>query len=74
MEEVLDIEKPFIIDGLQYVNWTPELLREAIRGGVNAIHVTIAYWENTQEALVNIETWSQRFLEWGELVHICCAV
>jgi len=68
MVEVMDTENSLIIDGLQYVNWTPELLREAIRGGVNTIHVTIAYWENTQEALVNIETWSQRFLEWGELI------
>ena len=68
MEEVMDTKNPLIIDGLQYVNWTRELLQEAIDGGVNTIHVTIAYWENTQEALVNIETWSRRFLEWGELI------
>ena len=57
-----------IIDGLQYVNWTPELLQDAKDGGVNAIHVTIAYWENTAEALANIDAWEQKFKQWPDLI------
>jgi len=57
-----------IIDGLQYVNWTRALFEEAKAGGVNAIHVTIAYWENTEEALANIAEWDTRFSEFSDLI------
>lgn len=57
-----------IIDGLQYVNWTRKLFEEAIAGGVNAIHVTIAYWENTRDALENIGDWRRRFREHSDLI------
>jgi len=57
-----------IIDALQYVNWTRELFEEARAGGVNAIHVTIAYWENTREALENIGDWNRRFREHADII------
>ena len=57
-----------IIDGLQYVNWTRALFEEAKAGGVNAIHVTIAYWENTNEALTNIAEWDAKFSEFSDLI------
>jgi microsomal dipeptidase-like Zn-dependent dipeptidase len=57
-----------IIDGLQYVNWTRELFTEARDGGVNAIHVTIAYWENTRETLDNINDWEERFKRCSDLI------
>ena len=57
-----------IIDGLQYVNWTRELFEEAKAGGVNAIHVTITYWENTAEANANIAQWEKWFVEFSDLV------
>ena len=57
-----------IIDGLQYVNWTRSLFEEAISGGVNAIHVTTAYWEDTDEALANIGDWRHRFREFSDLI------
>lgn len=57
-----------IIDGLQYVNWTRALFEEAKAGGVNAIHVTITYWENTQEALANIAEWDARFSQHSDLI------
>lgn len=57
-----------IIDGLQYVNWTRELLQDAKDGGVSAIHVTIAYWENTTEALANIGAWENNFEVWSDLI------
>ena len=57
-----------IIDGLQYVNWTRDLFEEAKAGGVNAIHVTIAYWENTDETVANVERWNKLFDEHADIV------
>ncbi len=57
-----------IIDALQYVNWTRDLFLEARDGGVNAIHVTIAYWENRRDTLENIGDWRQRFRDHGDLI------
>ncbi|NNC35864.1 MAG: membrane dipeptidase [Acidimicrobiales bacterium] len=57
-----------IIDALQYVNWTRALFEEARAGGVNAIHVTITYWENTSEALANIAEWERRFEEHSDII------
>ena len=57
-----------IIDGLQYVNWNRELFEEAKLGGVNVIHVTIAYWENKKEVIENINTWGRQFAEHSDLI------
>lgn len=57
-----------VIDGLQYINWTRGLLEKARDAGVNAIHVTIAYWENTTETLTNIGDWHLRFREHNDLI------
>ena len=57
-----------IIDGLQYVNWNRELFEEAKLGGVNVIHVTIAYWENKKEVIENINTWGRQFVEHSDLI------
>ena len=57
-----------IIDALQYVNWTRELFEEAKAGGVNAIHVTISYWENTEATLANIGDWRRRFREHSDVI------
>ena len=58
----------YIIDGLQYSNWTRELFTEARDAGVNAIHVTIAYWEDSEETLANIGHWNKRFREFSDLI------
>ncbi len=60
--------KRLIIDGLQYINWNRELFEEAVAGGLSAIHVTIAYWENTQETLANIGDWHRRFRQHDDLI------
>jgi len=57
-----------IIDALQYVNWTRKLFEEAKAGGLNAIHVTISYWENTEATLANIGDWRRRFREHSDLI------
>jgi len=57
-----------IIDALQYVNWTRALFEEAKVGGVNVIHVTISYWENTEDTLANIGDWRRRFRDHADLI------
>lgn len=63
-----------VIDGLQYVNWNRELFQAAKDAGITAIHVTIAYWENTRETLANIGDWHRLFREHRDLIlHARCA-
>lgn len=57
-----------IVDALQYVNWTRALFETARDGGVNAIHVTIAYWENTEKTLANIADWNRRFTAHSDII------
>ena len=57
-----------MIDGLQYVNWNRGLFEQAQRSGLHAIHVTIAYWENSRETLENIGHWNRHFLDHGDLI------
>ena len=35
----------FLIDGLQYCNWSEKIFRELNAGGFTTIHVTICYHE-----------------------------
>ena len=55
------LKNQIIIDGLQYCNWNRELMKDALNGGLTAIHATLVYWENTQESL-------KKFDEWEELI------
>ena len=47
-----------IIDGLQYCNWNREIFEDLLRGGITAIHVTLVYWENTEESFERIKIYS----------------
>ncbi len=50
------------IDGLQYANWSEKIFRQMREGGLDAVHVTIAYHETFRETVLNIERWN-RWLE-----------
>ena len=49
----------FIVDCLQYANWSPKIFKEMRLGGVKCIHVTIAYHENFRETVLNLEKWNE---------------
>jgi len=49
------------IDSLQYCNWSETIFRQLRAGGVDAIHVTIAYHESFREAVQNLEQWNRWF-------------
>ena len=57
-----------VIDGLQYSNWDRAIFQQLRQGGLSAVHVTIAYWENTAETLRNIGQWNRLFEEHGDLI------
>ncbi len=50
------------VDGLQYAKWSERVFRQMRDGGVDAVHVTIAYHEMFRETVSNIEAWN-RWLE-----------
>jgi membrane dipeptidase len=56
------------IDGMQYANWSEEIFRQMREGGVDAVHVTIAYHENFRETVANMEQWNGFFERFPELI------
>lgn len=56
------------IDGLQYANWSEKIFRQMREGGLDAIHVTIAYHETFRETVLNFEQWNQWFQDYPELI------
>ena len=56
------------IDNLQYCNWSEEIFKINRKAKLDAIHVTIAYHENFDEVLKNLEKWSEYFKEFRDLV------
>lgn len=57
-----------IIDGLQYANWSEKIFRQMREGGVDAVHVTIAYHENFRETVLNFERWNRWFEQYPDLI------
>ena len=56
------------IDALQYANWSEEIFQQLREGGVDAIHVTIAYHENFRETVLNFERWNRWFEQYPDLI------
>lgn len=57
-----------VIDALQYSNWDRELLQEWRAGGLDAVHVTVAYWEGARETLSRIGRWHVLFRRHADLI------
>ncbi len=56
------------IDALQYANWSEAIFKQMREGGVNAVHVTIAYHENFREMVAVIEKWNRLFERYSDLI------
>ena len=56
------------IDCLQYANWSPEIFAQMREGGVDAVHVTIAYHETFRETVLNVERWNRWFEDHPDLI------
>ena len=57
-----------IIDGLQYSRWSRKIFEQMREGGLNCVHVTIAYHENCIESLRNIGQWNRLFEQHDDLI------
>lgn len=57
-----------LIDNLQYCNWSRDIFEEMRKGGVDAIHATIAYHETFDELITNLEDWNARFEAHADLI------
>ncbi len=60
--------RPYRIDCLQYANWSEKIFKQMRKGGVDAVHVTIAYHENFRETVANIEQWNDYFTQYRDLI------
>jgi microsomal dipeptidase-like Zn-dependent dipeptidase len=56
------------IDNLQYANWSEKIFRQMREGGVDAVHVTIAYHETFRETVANFEQWNHWFERHPDLI------
>ena len=56
------------IDCLQYANWSEKIFRQMREGGVDAVHVTIAYHESFRETVLNFEQWNRWFEQYPDLI------
>ena len=57
-----------LIDALQYARWSEKVFRQMREGGVDAVHVTIAYHETFREAVLNVGAWNRRFARFPDLI------
>jgi len=57
-----------LIDNLQYANFSPAIFRQMRAGGVDAVHVTIAYHESFREMVLNLERWNRWFESHPDLI------
>ncbi|SEQ83215.1 Zn-dependent dipeptidase, dipeptidase homolog [Loktanella sp. DSM 29012] len=58
----------YLIDGLQYANWSEKIFRQMREGGVDAVHVTITYHETFRETVLMIERWNRWFEQYPDLI------
>ncbi len=56
------------IDALQYCHWSPGIFDQMREGGVDAVHVTIAYHENFRETVAVMEQWNARFEQYSDRI------
>jgi len=57
-----------IIDGLQYCNWDRSIFENIWKGGLTAVHVTLVYWENTEESFQRIDEWDYNFSQYPDIL------
>ncbi|QUJ75357.1 membrane dipeptidase [Sulfitobacter albidus] len=57
-----------LIDNLQYARFSPKIFEQMRAGGVDAVHVTIAYHESFREMVLNLEQWNRWFEAHPDLI------
>jgi len=57
-----------IVDSLQYAAWSKKVFRQMRKGGVSAVHATVAYHGSFEEMAREIDAWDRRFREHSDLI------
>lgn len=58
----------YLIDNLQYANWSEKVFAQMRAGGVDAVHVTVAYHESFREMVLWLEAWNRWFEAYPDLI------
>ena len=58
----------YLIDNLQYCNWSKEIFQINNEAKLDAVHVTIAYHENFDEVKKNVDIWHKYFQDYKDLI------
>ena len=58
------------IDNLQYSNWSKEIFQINNEAKLDAVHVTIAYYEDFDEVKKNVATWNKYFQDYKDLIFL----
>lgn len=62
------LAKPYLIDCVQYANWSEKIFHQMREGGVDGVNVTIAYHEDFREVVRNIADWNLLFQRHSNLI------
>ncbi len=58
----------FLIDGLQFCNWSKGIFRQMREGDVDAVHATVVYHGTFRDAVREIASWNRLYLEFEDLI------
>ncbi|MCY4149366.1 MAG: membrane dipeptidase [Gammaproteobacteria bacterium] len=58
----------FLIDNLQYCNWSEKIFRQLRESEVDAIHVTVAYHQGFREMVSSLESWNRHFESYAKYI------
>ncbi|MDG1193204.1 MAG: membrane dipeptidase, partial [Arenicellales bacterium] len=56
------------IDCLQYCNWSRDIFEQMREGGLDAVHVTIAYHEDFRQTVDRISKWNRLLDQYSDLI------
>ncbi len=62
------IDRPPLIDGLQFCRWSRAVFEEMRGAGMTAVHVTVAYHESFRKTVEHIVDWNWRFRDHADLI------
>ncbi len=57
-----------VIDALQASNWDRGQFEQLVQAGIDAVHVTLAYWEDCRQTLECIGRWNRWFRTHSDLI------
>lgn len=64
-------DRLIVIDALQSSDWNRTRFEELRAGGLTAVHVTVAFWEDARATLTTLGRWNRWFRDHGDLIQPC---